>query len=230
MTIFEPISDERLAENVARVRSVLERESQAFGRPPRLIAVTKYVTGRQVLPLQALGVTDIGENRVQVLREKLPEVSGKFSIHLIGRLQTNKVKYIMKDVCMIHSVDRMDLCREIDRQAQLNGVRMDVLVEMNITGESQKGGIGEEALSSFLREASAFRGIRLKGLMTMMPLDAPREYIFERFTHMRVLLDRARETDGGQEMTELSMGMSQDYDLAARAGATMVRVGSALWR
>ena len=229
MTVFEPISDERLAENVAGIRRVLERESQHFGRPPRLIAVTKYVSGSQALRLLPLGVTDIGENRVQVLREKLPEISGKFSVHLIGRLQTNKVKYIMKDVCMIHSADRMDLCREIDRQARLRGVRMDVLVEMNITGERQKGGIGEEALASFIREASLLPGIRLKGLMTMMPLDAPRAYIFERFTHMRTLLDRARDTEGGQEMTELSMGMSQDYDLAARAGATMVRVGSALW-
>ncbi len=230
MTAFEPITAERLAENVYRVRQVLERESQAFGRPPRLIAVTKYVSASQALLLREAGVTDIGENRVQVLREKLPLISGKFSVHLIGRLQTNKVKYIMKDVRMIHSVDRVGLLREIDRQARLNGVEMDALVEMNITGEPQKGGLTEDALPAFLREASELEGVHLRGLMTMMPLDAPRAYIFERFTHMRVLLDRARQLPGGQEMEELSMGMSQDYDLAARAGATMVRVGSALWR
>ncbi len=218
-----------LAENVRHVQAVLERESQHFGRPPKLIAVTKYVSAESILPLREMGITDIGENRVQVLREKLPLIGGKFSVHLIGRLQTNKVKYIMKDVCMIHSADRMELCREIHRQAVMNGLRMDVLVEMNITGEAQKGGITEEELPAFIGEASALTGIRLKGLMTMMPKDAPRDYIFERFTHMRELLERCRDTLPGQDMTELSMGMSQDYDLAARAGATMVRVGSALW-
>ena len=218
-----------LKENVRHVMEVLERESAPFGRVPKLIAVTKYVPAESILPLRDLGVTDIGENRVQVLREKLPLISGKFSVHLIGRLQTNKVKYIMKDVCMIHSVDRMELCREIHRQAVINGVRMDILVEMNITGEEQKGGIGEEELPSFIAQAAAFEGIRLKGLMTMMPKDAPRDYIFERFTRMRELLCRCADTAPGQDMTELSMGMSQDYDLAARAGATMVRVGSALW-
>ena len=218
-----------LEENVRHVKEVLERESLRFGRPPKLIAVTKYVPAETILKLKDLGITDIGENRVQVLREKLPVISGKFSVHLIGRLQTNKVKYIMKDVCMIHSADRMDLCREIHRQAVMNGLRMDVLVEMNIAGEEQKGGITEEELPGFIREASALEGIRLKGLMTMMPKDAPRDFIFERFTHMRELLDRCAETFPGREMTELSMGMSQDYDLAARAGATMVWVGRALW-
>ncbi len=218
-----------LRENVERIKAVLAEESVRFGRPPRLIAVTKYVPAERILPLRDLGITEIGENRVQVLREKLPLISGKFSVHLIGRLQTNKVKYIMKDVCMIHSVDSMDLCREIHRRAVMNGLRMDILVEMNITGEEQKGGIAEEELSSFLREASAYEGVRVKGLMTMMPKDAPRDYIFERFTHMRELLEKCGETFPGQDMTELSMGMSQDYDLAARAGATMVRVGSALW-
>ena len=218
-----------LEENVRHVKEVLERESIRFGRPPKLIAVTKYVPAETILKLKELGITDIGENRVQVLREKLPVIGGKFSVHLIGRLQTNKVKYIMKDVCMIHSVDRMDLCREIHRQAVMNGLRMDVLVEVNIAGEEQKGGVTEEELPGLIREASALEGIRLKGLMTMMPKDAPRDFIVERCTHMRELLERCGETFPGQEMTELSMGMSQDYDLAARAGATMVRVGSALW-
>ncbi len=220
----------QLSENIKCVKAVLERESLPFGRVPKLIAVTKYVPAESILPLREEGITDIGENRVQALREKLPLISGKFSVHMIGRLQTNKVKYIMKDVCMIHSVDRMELCREIHRQAVKNGIRMDILVEMNITGEAQKAGIGEEELPAFLKEASLMEGVRLKGLMTMMPLDAPRDYIFERFTRMRTILDRCRDTAWGEEMTELSMGMSRDYDLAARAGATMVRVGSALWK
>ena len=218
-----------LQENISHVMDVLKRESEPYGRVPKLIAVTKYVDASETLRLREYGITDIGENRVQVIREKLPVIGGKFSIHLIGRLQTNKVKYIMKDVCMIHSVDRMDLLREIDRQAAKQGVRMDILCEVNITGETQKGGLSEDALPAFLREASAMPGVRLKGLMTMMPKDAPRDYISERFDHMRNLLDESSQHAYGQDMTELSMGMSQDYDLAARAGATMVRVGSALW-
>lgn len=218
-----------LKENVRHVQEVLKRESEPFGRVPKLIAVTKYVSAQDALRLQELGITDIGENRVQVLREKLPLISGKFSIHLIGRLQTNKVKYIMKDVCMIHSVDRMELCAEIDRQAQKHNLRMDILCEVNITGEEQKGGLSEASLPGFLKEAGQMPGVHLKGLMTMMPKDAPRDYIYERFCRMRMLLDRCRDINCCQDMTELSMGMSQDYDLAARAGATMVRVGSALW-
>lgn len=221
-----------LAENVKKVQEALRRESAAFGHaPPRLIAVTKYVSGEETLPLQALGVTDIGENRVQVLREKLPVVSGKFSLHLIGRLQNNKVKYIIKDVCLIHSVDNLSLAQEIDRQAGKNGLRMDVLLQVNVTGESQKGGVPPEELMPLLRQVAPLPGVHVRGLMTMMPLGAERDYIFERFRATRQLLERCREEAvAGTDMTELSMGMSQDYDLAARAGATMVRVGSALWR
>ena len=218
-----------LKENVERVMGVLRRESEPYGRVPKLIAVTKYVDAEETLRLCECGIADIGENRVQQIREKLPVISGKFAIHLIGRLQTNKVKYIIKDVCMIHSVDRMELCAEIDRQAQKPGLRMDMLCEVNVTGEKQKGGLEEEALPAFLQQAGAMPGVRLRGLMTMMPKDAPRDYIYERFCHMRELLDRCRDLACGADMTELSMGMSQDYDLAARAGATMVRVGSALW-
>ena len=221
-----------LAENVKKVQETLRRESAAFGHvPPRLIAVTKYVSGEETLPLQALGVTDIGENRVQVLREKLPVVSGKFSLHLIGRLQNNKVKYIIKDVCLIHSVDNLSLAQEIDRQAGKNGLRMDVLLQVNVTGESQKGGVPPEELMPLLRQVAPLPGVHVRGLMTMMPLGAERDYIFERFRATRQLLERCREEAvAGTDMTELSMGMYQDYDLAARAGATMVRVGSALWR
>ncbi|MBQ7519057.1 MAG: YggS family pyridoxal phosphate enzyme, partial [Clostridia bacterium] len=106
------------------MRDTLARESAPWGRMPTLIAVTKYSTPAEILPLADLGVTHIGENRVQSLREKLPFLEEKFSIHLIGRLQTNKVKYIIKDVCMIHSLDSMPLAQEIDRQAQKAGRRM----------------------------------------------------------------------------------------------------------
>ena len=220
-----------LEERVARVRETLTRESAAWGRAPRLIAVTKYSTVEQILPLRDLGVTDIGENRVQAIREKLPGLEGQFSVHLIGQLQSNKVKYIIRDVCMIHSLDHESLAREIDRQAQKANLRMPVLIQVNIAREPQKGGIEEENLFPFLRLCAAMPGLDVRGLMAMMPLGAEWEIIEGYFSRMRALLERCQQENvQGTNMTELSMGMSQDYDLAARHGATMVRVGSALFR
>ncbi len=220
-----------LEENLRHIRSVLEEESAPWGRVPRLIAATKYVTAEEMLPLREAGITAIGENRVQALREKLPAISSLFEIHFIGRLQSNKVKYIIKDVSLIHSLDTLSLAEEIHRQAERNQLCADALIEVNVTGEASKTGVSEEELLPFLKQVSGLEGLRIRGLMTMMPLDAPRDYIYQRFCHTRELLDRCRELDlPGTDMTELSMGMSQDYDLAARAGATMVRVGRALWQ
>ena len=220
-----------LQDRVAQVMDTLKRESEPWGRCPRLIAVTKYSTPQEILPLKDLNVTDIGENRVQALRDKLPFLEGKFSIHLIGQLQSNKVKYIIKDVCLIHSLDHASLAQEIDRQAQKAGLRMPVLIQVNIAREPQKGGVAEEELFPFLRECARLPGLWVRGLMTMMPLGAAEEEIVPLFTRMRGLLDQCRqEAVQGTDMTELSMGMSQDYALAARCGATMVRVGSALFR
>ncbi len=220
-----------LQDRVAQVMDTLKRESEPWGRCPKLIAVTKYSTPQEILPLKDLNVTDIGENRVQSLRDKLPFLEGKFSIHLIGQLQSNKVKYIIKDVCLIHSLDHASLAQEIDRQAQKAGLRMPVLIQVNIAREPQKGGVTEEELFPFLRECARLPGLWVRGLMTMMPLGAAEEEIVPLFTRMRALLDQCREEAvQGTDMTELSMGMSQDYALAARCGATMVRVGSALFR
>ena len=220
-----------LSERVAQVRETLRRESAPWGRMPRLIAVTKYSPVEDILPLLDCGVTDIGENRVQVLRDKLPYLEGKFSIHLIGQLQSNKVKYIIKDVCLIHSLDHPSLAQEIDRQAQKAGIRMPALIQVNIAREPQKGGVPEEELFPFLRQCAQLPGLKVNGLMAMMPLGAPEDALLSWFTRMRQLLDQcAQEAVNHTEMTELSMGMSQDYGLAARCGATMVRVGSALFR
>ena len=220
-----------LQDRVAQVMDTLKRESEPWGRCPKLIAVTKYSTPQEILPLKDLNVTDIGENRVQSLRDKLPFLEGKFSIHLIGQLQSNKVKYIIKDVCLIHSLNHASLAQEIDRQAQKAGLRMPVLIQVNIAREPQKGGVTEEELFPFLRDCARLPGLWVKGLMTMMPLGAAEDEIVPLFTRMRALLDQCREEAvQGTDMTELSMGMSQDYALAARCGATMVRVGSALFR
>ena len=222
---------EDLERRVRAVRDTLARESAPWGRVPTLIAVTKYAAPEMILPLADLGISDIGENRVQSIREKLPALQEKFSIHLIGRLQTNKVKYIIKDVCLIHSLDQLSLAQEIDRQAGKAGRVMPVLVQVNIAREPQKGGVMEEEVFPFLRRCAGLPGLEVRGLMAIMPLTADRQFLQQKFMRMRQLFDQCREENiSGIKMEELSMGMSQDYDLAARAGATMVRVGSALFR
>lgn len=132
---------------------------------------------------------------------------------------------------MIHSLDRMSLAQEIDRQAQKHQKRMNVLVQVNVAGEAQKGGMPEEEVMPFLRDCARLPGLNVKGLMAIMPLMAPREELDGYFIRMRQLFDRCREEAiDNIQMQELSMGMSQDYDLAARRGATMVRVGSRLFQ
>ena len=219
-----------LKERLDSVRAELASASEGLYAPPRLIAVTKTHPAETFLPLAEMGQTEIGENRVQEIVEKLPVIQEKFQIHLIGRLQSNKVKYIIDNVCLIHSLDRMSLAEEIDRQAQKRGKRMPVLVQVSPAGEPQKGGMAPEEVLPFLREAARMPGLDVRGLMAVMPLSQDEAYLTGLFTGMRTLFERLRdEAVDGVRMEELSMGMSGDYRLAAKCGATMVRVGSALF-
>lgn len=161
---------------------------------------------------------------------KRDALNRKFQIHLIGRLQSNKVKYIIEDVCLIHSLDRLSLAQEIDRQAQKHDVVMPVLVQVSPAGEEQKGGLPPEEVRPFLKQAASMPGLEVRGLMAVMPNTPDEEYLLGLFRNMRTLYDRLKEEAiSGVRMEELSMGMSGDYRLAARCGATMVRVGSALF-
>lgn len=209
--------------------STLASASEGRYAPPRIIAVTKTHPAEEILPLSVLGVTEIGENRVQEILEKWPDLQEKFQFHCIGRLQTNKVKYIMDKVCLIQSLDRMNLAQEIDRQAQKQGRIMPVLVQVSPAGEEQKGGMPPEEVRPFLEEVRHMPGLHVKGLMAVMPNTPDQAYLSGLFGNMRTLFEQLREEAiPGVEMRELSMGMSGDYLLAARHGATMVRLGSAL--
>lgn len=221
---------ELLSRRVEAVRQGLAAASEGRYPVPRLIAVTKTHAAEDILPIHELGVTEIGENRVQEIVAKRDALEEKFRIHLIGRLQTNKVKYIIKDVCLIQSLDRLSLAQEIDRQAQKQGVVMPVLVQISPAGEPQKGGMPPEEALPFLREAARLPGLRMRGLMAVMPNTPDQAYLSGLFADMRTLFERLREEAvQGVEMEELSMGMSGDYLLAAKHGATMVRVGSAIF-
>lgn len=160
----------------------------------------------------------------------MPQLGEQFRIHLIGRLQTNKVRQIIRNVSMIHSLDRMELALEIDKQAQRSEIVMPVLVQVSPAGEHQKGGMPPEEVLQFLREAARMPGLQVQGLMAVMPHWNDEQALDRLFADMRTLFEQLRDTAvEGIEMKELSMGMSGDYRIAARHGATMVRVGSALF-
>ena len=219
-----------LGDRLNHIRRELEAASGGRYAPPEIIAVTKNHPAEEILPLEGLGVKCIGENRVQEIVQKLPQLEGRdFRIHLIGRLQTNKVKYIIDQVCMIQSVDRLPLAQEIDRQACKRGLQMPVLIQVSPAGEEQKGGIAPEDLRPFLKEVGQMQGLSVRGLMAIMPNTQDEAYLSGLFAGMRTLFEELREESiPGVTMEHLSMGMSGDYLLAARHGATMVRIGSAL--
>ena len=224
------MAPEELKSRVDRIRQELAEASDGKYPVPRLIAVTKTHGPEEILPLAEAGVTEIGENRVQELIGKLPELQDRFRFHLIGRLQRNKVKQVIGNVCMIQSVDSEPLAAEIHSRALAADRRMPVLVEVSPAGEEQKGGIPFEETESFLRRIAPMEGLEIRGLMAVMPLTDDLEYLDGLFARMRGLFDRLREKDlDGVAMEELSMGMSGDYRLAAAHGATMVRVGSAIF-
>ena len=221
---------EELESRVTRIRQELAEASAGRYPAPKLIAVTKTHTPEEILPLADAGITEIGENRVQELMGKLPELQNRFRVHLIGRLQRNKVKQVIGNVCMIQSVDSEPLATEIHNRALAAGLRMPVLIEVSPAGEEQKGGIPPEETEAFLKRIVPLEGLEIRGLMAVMPLTDDRDYLDGLFTRMRGLFDDLREKDlGGAAMEELSMGMSGDYRLAAAHGATMVRVGSAIF-
>lgn len=217
---------------IARVKDYQKRLAEASGKwgGVEICAVTKTMDAQTANLAYEAGILTIGENRVQEVVEKLPDLHPDYRIHLIGQLQTNKVKYIIKSVSMIQSLDRDSLALEIDRQAKKAGVVMPVLVQVNIAKEPQKGGISEEELLPFLERISNLQGLSVKGLMAIMPQADNPEDVRPYFRRMREWFDRLKEKPvPGVSMEVLSMGMSHDCFVAAEEGATMVRLGTALF-
>ncbi len=211
-------------------RRVADLSLERWGRPAEIIAVTKTVEPERIRGLLPCGLTRLGENRAQEILQKRPLLDASFRIDCIGRLQTNKVKYIIDQVSMIQSLDRMNLAQEIDRRAQQTGRRMPVLIQVNIGREPQKGGIAEEELPAFAREAAKLSGLEIRGLMAVMPVSDRPEELRPLFVRMRGLFEHLRdEAVAGTRIEELSMGMSGDYEIAAEEGATHLRLGSALF-
>jgi pyridoxal phosphate enzyme (YggS family) len=174
------------------------------------------------------GISLLGENRVQEFLSKHEKYTPEAEIHFIGGLQKNKVKYIIDKVNMIHSVDNERLLSEIERRAEQHDLVMDILLEINIAGETTKNGISPDEFPLLLEKALSLEHIRVRGLMTIPPVNenGSNELYFHK---MKTLFDKTKEELKNQEFNILSMGMSQDYALAIRHGSTLVRIGSALF-
>ena len=220
---------EDLLLNISEWRSRIG-EASAKWDGCEICAVSKTVDPETINLAWDGGIRVLGENRVQELLGKIDALNPGYNIHLIGQLQTNKVKYIVDKVAMIQSVDREALAREISRRAEAAGVQMPVLVQVNIAREAQKAGVDEEELVPLLKLCGELPGLKVRGLMAIMPIADDPEDVRPYFRRMREWFDRLRDMDiPGVEMRTLSMGMSDDCVVAAQEGATMVRLGRALF-
>ena len=221
-----------IRDNFARVRENLERAAEKAGRKtPLLIAATKTVPVEVInFAASELGLTDIGENRVQELTEKYDRLDKSLNVHFIGTLQTNKVHNVVGKASVIHSVDSVKLAREIDRVSKKTGVVTDVLCEINIGREEAKGGVMPEDAVKFALEIEELESIFVRGVMTMAPKCVEKTDYLKYFEETyAIFVDFLRKTRHNIIEPVLSMGMSDSYEYAAASGATAVRVGRALF-
>ena len=218
--------------NLQQVKERIARAAYRAGRDPRditLVAVTKTVSAEIARQVYACGTKELGENRVQELQKKYPLLPMDTVWHMIGHLQTNKIKYIIDKTALIHSLDRMSLADEINRQALLLGKTVQVLVEVNISGEGSKFGIPICEAVEFVKCVNCLPGLTLRGLMTMAPYTDNPEEVRPVFRELKELSKRISKEATGINMDLLSMGMTNDFEVAVEEGATIVRIGTAIF-
>lgn len=222
-----------IKDNITSIKNNIENIKNKSNRQNEvnLMAVTKTVDVDKVLEAIEAGITDIGENKPQELARKYDEIGDKVRYHLIGSLQTNKVKYIVDKVYMIHSLDRISLCDEIQNRAEKINKIVNCLVQVNISQEESKHGLNSEEVVDFIKEVSNnYKNIHIKGLMTMAPFIEDEKVIRKVFKDLKNL---SMEIDSlnieNVEMDTLSMGMSHDYEIAIEEGATIIRVGTSIF-
>ena len=222
-----------IAENIKLIEEEKGQAAIRSGRKPEdviLCAVTKNHSADEINQAIDAGVTDIGENRVQEILEKYENVKD-VNWHMIGHLQTNKVKYIIDKVCMIHSVDSLRLADEINKRAGQHGKVMDILVEVNAAEDEAKFGVDVESTETLVMDIlSKCENIRIRGLMTIAPYEEDPEDVRPYFRCMKELYDRLSEIKHPSlDFKYLSMGMSNDRVVAVEEGSTMIRVGTAIF-
>lgn len=222
-----------IAANIMQIRSRIEAACRRAERDPnavKLIAVSKIKPAEDIEQAYQAGQLMFGESYVQEFRDKSPQVKEPVEWHFIGGLQSNKVKYLRGKVAMIHSVDRLSLAAEIDRQWAKTDQPADVLLQVNVGDEASKSGCAIDDLEQLARQVAALPNLRIRGLMCLPPNCEEAEQVRPFFRKLRNLSEAINKLQlSGVQMNELSMGMSGDFEVAVEEGATLVRVGTAIF-
>ncbi len=225
--------DEALKTRLARVKQRIREAAARSGRDPAsvsLIAVSKTVPAQTIRKAVTAGVTLFGENYVQEAREKIESLRDcPLSWHFIGHLQSNKCKYAVRLFDLIHTVDSAKLADALDRQAAKHDTVQPVLIQVNISMEATKSGVSPDEAASLAKRVASKSHLQLKGLMTMPPFFDQPERARPYFAALRDLRDRLRNALGIKDLDELSMGMTGDFEVAVEEGATLVRIGTAIF-
>ena len=224
---------ETIKNNLEIINEKIKKTALKVNKNPeeiKLVAVTKTATIEQIEEVINAGVKIIGENRVQDAKEKYQILTAGIEWHLIGHLQTNKVKYAVEIFNCIHSVDSIKLAQEIDKRSKQFGKIMDVLVEVNVSGEESKYGIKPEEVKPFIKNISEFLRIKVRGLMTIAPIVKDKEEVRPYFRKLRELSKEIKSKNiENVKMDYLSMGMTKDFEIAIEEGANMVRIGRGIF-
>lgn len=220
-----------IAENLERVREQIVRAATKVGRKQddiELVAITKTHPAEEVREAIEAGQTSFGESRVQEARAKIPELPSNLRWHFVGHLQKNKIRHALSLFERIHSVDSLALAQDVNRIAQDEGLHPRVLLEINMAGEGSKFGFAPNKLVEQMEELLALPRLSIEGLMCIPPIADEPEESRKYFVQLRHLRDRL-QTEFRVDLTQLSMGMTQDFEVAVEEGATLVRVGTAIF-
>jgi pyridoxal phosphate enzyme (YggS family) len=224
---------DNIQDNISIIKEEIAKVCRSIGRSPEeitLIAVSKTIGTDVINHAIECGITDLGENKVQEIMDKHEVVSKNVNWHLIGHLQTNKVKYIIDKVKLIHSVDSIKLADEINKRAEKSNLIKEVLVQINVAEEDTKFGIAIDEAADFIKSISEFDNLRVMGLMTIAPYDLDSENVRPVFRQLKVKFSELSQMNlPNVHMKYLSMGMSNDYKVAIEEGSNMIRVGTAIF-
>jgi hypothetical protein len=221
-----------VAANLLEIRRRIEAAARRAGRDPAtvtLVGISKTMPAERIREAIDAGLADLGENRVQEAREKIPALPQAVRWHLVGHLQANKANLAARLFGVIHSIDSADLLQRIDRAAAREGRAIDLLVQVDLAGEATKSGVPEGGLDEVLRAAAGCRDAAVRGLMILPPYDPDPEKSRGWFRRLRGIRDAARARHPALRLDDLSMGMTEDFEVAIEEGATLVRVGRALF-
>lgn len=224
-----------IAQNLVGVKARIKSAAERVGRNPEtitLVGVTKSVTTKEILELAACGQVIIGESRPQVIRDRMEELKDHRELkwHMIGSLQSNKIKYLYQNVELVHSLDRPELIEHFAEWFRKTGRKCPCLLEVHISEEESKRGFSPDRLSDFIRSIKDRQDVLICGMMGMAPFVEDRTVVRQSFKKLAMLFSASREIQGsGYQATHLSMGMSDDFELAIEEGSTMVRIGHALF-